>query len=101
MSDSPNAVVGEINEPAGDKTPVPDGHVKHPTEGGSNRDWWPDQLNLKILRKHQPAANPMDEGFDYAAAFNSLDLDALTRDVDELLTTSQDWWPADFGHYGG
>jgi catalase-peroxidase len=101
MSDSPDAVVGEINEPAGDKTPVPEGHVKHPTEGGANRDWWPNQLNLKILRKHHPAADPMGEEFDYAAEFNSLDLDALARDVDELMTTSQDWWPADFGHYGG
>ncbi len=101
MSDSPDAVVGEINEPAGDKTPVPEGHVKHPTEGGANRDWWPNQLNLKILRKHHPAADPMGEEFDYAAEFDSLDLDALTRDVDELMTTSQDWWPADFGHYGG
>jgi len=99
--DFPDAKVGDLNEPAGDKTPVPAGHVKHPTEGGANRDWWPDQLNLKILRKHQPASDPMGGDFDYAAEFNSLDLDALARDVDELLTTSQDWWPADFGHYGG
>jgi len=99
--DFPDAKVGDLNEPAGDKTPVPAGHVKHPTEGGANRDWWPDQLNLKILRKHQPASDPMGGDFDYAAEFNSLDLDALARDVDELLTTSQEWWPADFGHYGG
>ncbi|WP_309647377.1 catalase/peroxidase HPI [Nocardioides sp.] len=73
----------------------------HPTEGVGNRDWWPNQLNLKILRKHQVAANPMGEDFDYATAFQSLDLDELTRDVDALMTDSQEWWPADFGHYGG
>ena len=76
------------------------GPRNHPTEGAGNRDWWPNQLNLKILRKHPAVANPMGESFDYAAAFNSVDLDALARDVDEVLTTSQDWWPADFGHYG-
>ncbi len=72
----------------------------HPTEGAGNRDWWPNQLNLKILRKHPVVANPMGEAFDYAAAFATLDLDALTRDVDAVMTSSQDWWPADFGHYG-
>jgi catalase-peroxidase len=66
----------------------------------TNRDWWPNQLDLSILRKHPPAADPMGEDFDYAAEFLTLDLDALARDVDEVLTTSQDWWPADFGHYG-
>ncbi|MGH3310415.1 MAG: catalase/peroxidase HPI, partial [Streptomyces sp.] len=64
------------------------------------RDWWPNQLNLSILRKHPAVANPMDGDFDYAAEFQTLDLDALARDVDEVLTTSQEWWPADFGHYG-
>jgi catalase-peroxidase len=72
----------------------------HPTEGAGNRDWWPNQLNLKILRKHQPVANPLDDDFDYAAAFATVDLDELARDVDAILTDSQDWWPADFGHYG-
>jgi catalase-peroxidase len=66
----------------------------------NNREWWPNQLTLSILRKHNAVANPMDEDFDYAAEFLSLDLDALARDVDEVLTTSQEWWPADFGHYG-
>jgi catalase-peroxidase len=98
VSDSPNAEVGEMNEPSEDECPV--ARPNHPTEGVGNREWWPKQLNLKILRKHQAVANPMDEDFDYAAAFNSLDLDALANDVDEVLTTSQDWWPADFGHYG-
>ena len=77
------------------------GQFSHPTEGGSNQDWWPDQLNLKILRKHPSVANPLGEEFDYAAAFNSLDLDAVIADVDALMTDSKDWWPADFGHYGG
>jgi catalase-peroxidase len=68
--------------------------------GASSRDWWPHQLNLKVLRKHPAEADPMGEDFDYAAEFRTLDLDALARDVDEVLTTSQEWWPADFGHYG-
>ena len=76
------------------------GPRNHPTEGGGNRDWWPNQLNLKILRKHTAVANPFGDGFDYAAAFAGLDLEALTRDVDAVMTDSQDWWPADFGHYG-
>jgi catalase-peroxidase len=63
-------------------------------------EWWPNRLNLKILRKHPAVANPMGGDFDYAAEFRTLDLDALARDIDEVLTTSQDWWPADFGHYG-
>jgi catalase-peroxidase len=86
-------------EPAG-RCPVSVGRPKHPTEGAGNRDWWPNQLNLKILRKNPAVANPMGEGFDYAAEFNTLDLDALRRDIEEVMTTSQDWWPADYGHYG-
>ncbi|HEY4018365.1 MAG TPA: catalase/peroxidase HPI [Pseudonocardiaceae bacterium] len=74
--------------------------TNHPTEGGSNRDWWPNQLNLKILRKHPAVANPMDEDFDYAKEFLTVDLDELAVDVDAVMTNSQDWWPADFGHYG-
>jgi len=100
VSDSPDAVVGEMNEESAGGCPVSAGRINHPTEGGSNLEWWPNQLNLKILRKHPAVANPMGEEFDYAAEFNSLDLDALARDVDEVLTTSQEWWPADFGHYG-
>jgi catalase-peroxidase len=100
--EEPNAVVGEMNEPEGAAgCPVSVGRFNHPTEGGSNRDWWPNQLNLSILRKHQDASDPMDAGFDYAAEFKTLDIDALTRDVDEVLNTSQEWWPADHGHYGG
>ncbi|HVV24677.1 MAG TPA: catalase/peroxidase HPI, partial [Pseudonocardiaceae bacterium] len=65
-----------------------------------NRDWWPNRLDLAILRKHTAASNPLGAAFDYAAEFATVDLDALARDVDAVLTTSQDWWPADFGHYG-
>ncbi|MFF9127758.1 catalase/peroxidase HPI [Streptomyces sp. NPDC014889] len=68
--------------------------------GAANRDWWPDRLDLGILRKHPVEADPMGADFDYAAEFRTLDLDALARDVDAVLTTSQEWWPADFGHYG-
>ncbi|WP_250461555.1 catalase/peroxidase HPI [Microbulbifer litoralis] len=66
----------------------------------SNRDWWPDRLDLQPLRQHSEKSNPLDENFDYEAAFNSLDLDAVKKDIEEVLTTSQDWWPADYGHYG-
>lgn len=69
--------------------------------GTRNTDWWPDQLNLGILRQHAPASNPFDRDFDYTAAFNSLDYYALKKDLHALMTDSQDWWPADFGHYGG
>ncbi len=69
--------------------------------GTKNRDWWPHQLKLNILRQHSSLSNPMDKGFDYAASFNSLDLEAVKKDLHALMTDSQDWWPADFGHYGG
>jgi catalase-peroxidase len=95
----PNAVVGEMNEESAE-CPVAAGHPNHPTEGAGNRVWWPNQLNLGILRKHPAVANPMDDDFDYAAAFATVDLDALRSDVDHVMTTSQPWWPADFGHYG-
>ncbi|HUQ39319.1 MAG TPA: catalase/peroxidase HPI [Acidimicrobiales bacterium] len=66
----------------------------------SNQDWWPNQLDLSVLHQHTPVSNPMDDGFDYAAEFAGLDLDALKRDLVEVMTTSQEWWPADYGHYG-
>lgn len=68
--------------------------------GTTNRDWWPNQLNLKILHQHTSASDPLDEHFNYADAFNSLDLAALKKDLHALMTDSQPWWPADFGHYG-
>ncbi|MFC7434934.1 catalase/peroxidase HPI [Hydrogenophaga bisanensis] len=67
----------------------------------SNADWWPNQLNLSILHQHQPVSNPMDPDFDYAEAFKKLDFKALKKDLADLMTQSQDWWPADYGHYGG
>ncbi|GID91137.1 catalase/peroxidase HPI [Amorphoplanes digitatis] len=82
------------------RCPVAHGRAAHPTEGGGNRSWWPNQLNLKILAKNPAVANPLGEAFDYAAAFKTLDLPAVKQDIAEVLTTSQDWWPADYGHYG-
>ncbi len=69
--------------------------------GHANRDWWPNQLNLSVLNQYSNFSNPMGEAFDYAKAFKSLDLDAVIKDLHALMTDSQDWWPADFGHYGG
>lgn len=85
------------------KCPFHNGSMKNNVGGGGtrNRDWWPNQLKLNILRQHSSLSNPMDKDFDYAAAFNSLDLEALKKDLHALMTDSQDWWPADFGHYGG
>jgi catalase-peroxidase len=74
---------------------------KHAAGGGtSNRDWWPNQLNLKILQQHSSKTDPMGEDFHYAEAFKRLDLSELEKDLRALMTDSQDWWPADFGHYG-
>ncbi|HET8952523.1 MAG TPA: catalase/peroxidase HPI [Solirubrobacteraceae bacterium] len=91
-----------MNEPQEAKGGCPVAHDRapHPTQGGGNRGWWPDRLNLKILAKNPAVANPLGEEFDYRAAFDSLDLDAVKGDIEEVLTTSQDWWPADYGHYG-
>jgi catalase-peroxidase len=100
VSDRPEAAAGETNNEAAGQCPVLAGRPTHPTEGAGNRDWWPNQLNLKILRKNPAVANPMGADFDYAAEFKTVDLDALRRDIDEVMTTSQDWWPADYGHYG-
>lgn len=89
------------NTPAAEaKCPVAHDRALHPTQGGGNRQWWPERLNLKILAKNPAVANPLGEDFDYAAAFQSLDLAAVKQDIAEVLTDSKDWWPADFGHYG-
>ncbi|MFI5425449.1 catalase/peroxidase HPI [Aeromicrobium sp. UC242_57] len=103
-----DAVLADLNDtqnaqnaaPAEGKCPVIHG-TAHPTESGSNNQgWWPKRLNLKILAKNPDVANPLGADFDYAAAFNALDLAAVKADIAEVLTTSQDWWPADFGNYG-
>jgi len=73
------------------------GHGTHPR---TNRDWWPNQLDVSVLHRNPPAGSPMGEGFDYAEAFSTLDLEAVKRDITQVMTTSQDWWPADYGHYG-
>src|SRR4051812_8205987 len=70
------------------------------TRPRTNRDWWPNQLDLSVLHQHSTLSNPLDKELTYADAFKTLDLDALKRDLIEVMTTSQDWWPADYGHYG-
>ncbi len=100
MSESPDAVVGEMNDANGSGCPVAHERAPHPTQGGANEGWWPNRLNLKILAKNPAVANPLGEHFDYAEAFNTLDLAEVKKDIEQVLTTSQDWWPADFGHYG-
>ena len=83
------------------KCPFSGSTIKHTTaEGRSNQDWWPEQLNLGILHQHSTLSNPMHEDFNYAEEFKSLDLDAVVKDLHALMTDSQEWWPADFGHYG-
>lgn len=85
------------------KCPFHNGSMKKENVAGGgtkNSDWWPDQLRIDILRQHSSLSNPMDKDFDYAAEFNSLDLEAVKQDLHALMTDSQDWWPADFGHYG-
>src|SRR5450756_860497 len=83
------------------KCPISDDARKHTVAGATaNADWWPNQLNLKILHQHSPLSDPMDKKFNYAEEFKSLDLNAVIKDLHALMTDSQDWWPADFGHYG-
>ncbi|QES58487.1 catalase/peroxidase HPI [Streptomyces venezuelae] len=100
MSENHDAIVTDTTSGGGEGCPVAHGRAPHPTQGGGNRQWWPERLNLKILAKNPAVANPLGEEFDYAAAFATLDLPAVKRDIADVLTTSQDWWPADFGHYG-
>ena len=86
----------------GSKSPGTGGMHEHVAGGGTSlRDWWPNQLNLKILHQHAPVSNPMGEAFDYAEEFAKLDLAAVKQDLYALMTDSQEWWPADYGHYGG
>ncbi|CCK25947.1 Catalase-peroxidase [Streptomyces davaonensis JCM 4913] len=101
MAENPDAIVTDPKTEEGTGgCPVAHGRAPHPTQGGGNRQWWPERLNLKILATNPPATNPLGEEFDYAEAFQSLDLAAVKQDIAEVLTTSQDWWPADFGNYG-
>ncbi|MFD0153923.1 catalase/peroxidase HPI [Streptomyces sp. NPDC127132] len=100
MSENHEAIVGDAKAEGGGGCPVAHTRAAHPTQGGGNRQWWPNRLNLKILATNPVVGNPLGGEFDYAEAFNSLDLAAVKRDIAEVLTTSQDWWPADFGHYG-
>lgn len=89
------------NSTNGGKCPFGGGSLKQAAgKGTQNKDWWPNQLNLNILRQHSSASNPMDEDFDYSEAFNSLDLPSLKKEIVELMTNSEEWWPADYGHYG-
>ena len=100
--DNKNTNTFELNESDASKCPFLSG--KQTTVGGGgvrNRDWWPNELKLNILRQHAAKSNPLGEDFDYAKAFNSLDYDELKKDLTKLMTDSQDWWPADYGHYGG
>ncbi|WP_404869804.1 catalase/peroxidase HPI [Kitasatospora griseola] len=100
MPQNDDAIVSDPKSEGAGGCPVAHGRAPHPTQGGGNQQWWPNRLNLKILAKNPAVANPLGGDFDYAEAFNSLDLPAVKRDIEQALTTSQDWWPADFGHYG-
>ncbi|MGW0883444.1 catalase/peroxidase HPI [Streptomyces sp. NPDC002671] len=100
MTDNYDEFAANKSEEGSGGCPVVHGRAPHPTQGGGNRQWWPDRLNLKILAKNPAVANPLGEDFDYAEAFQALDLPVVKRDIEEVLTTSQEWWPADFGHYG-
>ncbi|MFN6134659.1 MAG: peroxidase family protein, partial [Bacteroidota bacterium] len=92
---------GNSNGNGNGKCPFTGGQLKQTAGGGTrNRDWWPNQLKLNILRQHSSLSNPMDPDFNYAKEFASLDLAEVKKDIIDVLTTSQDWWPADYGHYG-
>ncbi|WP_394772530.1 catalase/peroxidase HPI [Mucilaginibacter sp.] len=98
---SDKGILHDMNSESGSKCPFLNGALKQSAGSGTrNRDWWPNQLKLNILRQHSSLTNPMGHGFNYAEEFKSLDLGAVKKDVFELMTTSQDWWPADYGHYG-
>ena len=100
MSENNDAIVVDAKSEGAGGCPVAHGRALYPVQGGGLSQWWPERLNLKILAKNPAVANPLGEDFDYAEAFNSLDLAAVKRDIAEVLTDSQDWWPADFGNYG-
>lgn len=99
--DGDKGIIEEMNEAPAAQCPFTHGALKSTAGNGTvSRDWWPNQLKLNILRQQSSLSNPMEAGFNYAEEFNSLDLAALKKEIFELMTTSQDWWPADYGHYG-
>ncbi len=101
MTDDNHGVIVTEDEAPPSKCPVMGGpHARTAIAATSNQHWWPNQLNLKALQQNSPLSDPMGNDFNYADEFNSLDLDALQKDLDALMTVSQDWWPADYGHYG-
>src|SRR5579859_5520248 len=100
MSENHDPAVADYATSESRGCPVAHGGLTHPTMGDANRDWWPERLNLRILAKNPAVANPLGEDFDYAESFKSLDLQAVKRDIGAVLTSSQEWWPADFGNYG-
>src|ERR1700751_4762181 len=101
MSENHDPTVGDgaTPEAGGGGCPVVHG-LTHPTQGDANSQWWPNRLNLKILAKNPRRANPLGEEFSYKDAFLTLDLGEVKADIAQVLTNSQDWWPADFGNYG-
>ena len=100
MTENHDAVIHDAEAGGESRCPVPHGRAPYPTEAGANRGWWPNQLNLKILAQNPAVANPMGEKYNYAAEFATLDLPAVKQDIEQVLTTSQEWWPSDYGHYG-
>src|SRR5262249_24063014 len=102
LSTAVGAPVPEQQNPAtASKCPVTGGSRRHTIAAApTNAEWWPNQLNLKILHQRCPQSDPMGKAFNYAEEFKSLDLDAVIQDLHALMTTSQAWWPADYGHYG-
>ncbi|WP_408896066.1 catalase/peroxidase HPI [Nocardioides sp. R1-1] len=101
MTENPGCPVAHDGGGSESENPALDSPTPKAHRPRSNKDWWPNQLDLSVLHAHAPAGNPLGESFDYAAEFAKLDVEELKRDITEVLTTSQDWWPADFGHYGG
>ena len=91
---------GVTHQGSESENPAIDSPTPKPPGRRTNQDWWPNQLDLSVLHAALAAVNPMDDDFDYAAEFATLDVDALKHDIVDVMTTSQDWWPADFGHYG-
>jgi catalase-peroxidase len=100
MTENQEHVVADAQTQSNGGSPTAHGRAPYPAQGGGNRGWWPRSLNLRILAKNPAEADPMGDGYDYAAEFQTLDLPTVKRDIAEALTTSQDWWPADYGHYG-